>query len=107
MVGDYLRRTHVGLDFFDASINRVAAWTIGTRNILRALLIALLEPTAQLQSLEKEGDYTARMALFESVKSLPFGAVWNHYCQTAGVPRDSEFMTPIKDYETDVLSKRG
>lgn len=107
VVGDYLSRTHVGLDFFDASINRVAAWTIGTRNILRALLIALLEPTAQLQGLEKEGDYTARMALFESVKSLPFGAVWNHYCETVGVPLDGELMTPIKDYEQQVLSKRG
>ncbi len=107
VVGDYLSRTHVGLDFFDASINRVAAWTIGTRNILRALLIALLEPTAQLQSLEKEGDYTARMALFESVKSLPFGAVWNHYCKTVGVPLDTGLMTPIKDYEQQVLSKRS
>lgn len=106
VVGDYLDRTHVGLDFFDASINRVAAWSIGTRNILRALLIALLEPTSQLQELEHKGDFTARMALFESLKTLPFGAIWNQYCETNGVPLDGALMDPIREYEKRVLSQR-
>jgi L-rhamnose isomerase len=107
VVGDYLDRTHVGLDFFDASINRVAAWSIGTRNILRALLIALLEPTAQLQELERKGDFTGRMAIFESLKTLPFGAIWNQYCETNDVPLDSGLMGPIESYEKEVLSTRN
>ena len=107
VVGDYLNRTHVGLDFFDASINRVAAWSIGTRNILRALLIALLEPTAQLQELERKGDFTARMALFESLKTLPFGAIWNQYCESNQVPLDGGLMDPIREYEKRVLSQRA
>jgi L-rhamnose isomerase len=106
VVGDYLGRTSVGLDFFDASINRVAAWSIGTRNILRALLIALLEPTDRLQAMERKADYTSRMALFESLKSLPFGAVWNHYCELKGTPTDNELLTPIQAYENAVLSQR-
>jgi len=107
VVGNYLERTHVGLDFFDASINRVAAWSIGTRNILRALLIALLEPTKNLQSLEREGDYTARMALFESLKSMPFGAVWNQYCESKDTPQDQQLLNPIRSYEKEVLAKRS
>ncbi|MDA0346862.1 MAG: L-rhamnose isomerase [Verrucomicrobia bacterium] len=107
VVGNYLERTHVGLDFFDASINRVAAWSIGTRNILRALLIALLEPTTKLQNLESEGNYTSRMALFESLKSMPFGAVWNHYCESQETPVDLGLMTPIDSYEKEVLAKRS
>ena len=107
VVGDYLDRTHVGLDFFDASINRVAAWSIGTRNILRALLIALLEPTAQLQELERKGDFTGRMAIFESLKTLPFGAIWNQYCETNDVPLDSGLMGPIESYEKEVLATRN
>jgi L-rhamnose isomerase len=78
--GDFLERVHIGLDFFDASINRVAAWVIGTRNALRALLVALLEPIDQLRELEVAGDYTSRLALLEELKSLPFGAVWDCYC---------------------------
>ena len=107
VVGNYLERTHVGLDFFDASINRVAAWSIGTRNILRALLIALLEPTTKLQNLESEGNYTSRMALFESLKSMPFGAIWNHYCESQETPVDLGLMTPIDSYEKEVLAKRS
>jgi L-rhamnose isomerase len=107
VVGNYLERTHVGLDFFDASINRVAAWSIGTRNILRALLIALLEPTKNLQSLERKGDYTARMALFESLKSMPFGAVWNQYCESKDTPQDQQLLNPIRSYEKEVLAKRS
>lgn len=107
VVGDYLDRTHVGLDFFDASINRVAAWSIGTRNILRALLVALLEPTNTLQEAERTGDFTSRMALFESLKTMPFGAVWNQYCETNEVPLDAGLMDPIREYEKNVLSQRG
>ncbi len=71
-------RVHIGLDFFDASINRVAAWVIGTRNMKKALLRALLEPTDQLRQLEASGDYTARLALLEEQKSLPWQAVWEN-----------------------------
>jgi L-rhamnose isomerase len=78
--GNYLSRVHIGLDFFDASINRIAAWTIGTRNALRALLLALLEPLEQLRALEMSGDYTTRLALLEELKGLPFGAVWDYHC---------------------------
>ncbi len=105
--GEYLARTHIGLDFFDASINRVAAWAIGTRNALRALLLALLEPIEQLHTLEACGDYTARLALLETIKGLPFGAVWDYYCLTQNVPVGFDFMTEIKTYEKNVLAKRS
>ena len=105
--GDYLGRTHIGLDFFDASINRVAAWTIGTRNMIKALLLAMLEPTAQLQKVELEGDVTSRLAMMEDIKSMPFGAVWDHYCESKGVPVDGKWLLEVKKYEEGVLSKRG
>lgn len=105
--GSYLGQTHIGLDFFDASINRVAAWVIGTRNALRALLIALLEPTAQLRALEAEGDLTARLALMEAVKSLPWGAIWDYHCLRSGVPVDGSFLQVIRDYERSVLAARA
>ena len=81
----YADRVHIGLDFFDASINRIAAWVIGTRNMLRALLFALLEPPA-IREAEQAGDHTARLALQEEAKGLPFGAVWDHYCAVKEVP---------------------
>ena len=84
--GDFLDRVHIGLDFFDASINRVAAWVIGARNMLKALLMALLEPTDTLLQLELDGDFTGRLALMEEQKSLPFGAVWDHYCLNVECP---------------------
>ncbi len=105
--GDYLGRTHIGLDYFDASINRVAAWVIGTRNMLKALLKALLEPTARLRALEASGDYTSRLVLQEEIKTLPFGAVWDRYCESAGVPRGQAWLDEVKRYERDVLSKRS
>ena len=105
--GDYLGRTHIGLDFFDASINRVAAWTIGTRNMIKALLIAMLEPTATLRTLEREGDLTGRLALMEDVKSMPFGAVWDRYCAQQDVPTDGTWIDDVRIYEEQVLSKRG
>jgi L-rhamnose isomerase len=104
--GDYLARTHIGLDFFDASINRIAAWTIGTRNMIRALLIALLEPTKQLKAFEAEGDYTSRLALMEECKTLPFGPVWDEYCARMGVPVGMDWMKEVKAYENKVLAKR-
>ena len=104
--GGLLGRVHIGLDFFDASINRVAAWIIGTRCTLRALLMALLEPTAKLRELEAEGDYTSRLAMLEELKALPFGAIWDHYCQRHNVPIGSAWLEPVKRYERDVLSQR-
>ena len=105
--GDYLRRTHIGLDFFDASINRIAAWVIGTRNMLRALCLAMLEPHAQYKKLERAGDYTSRLALMEEAKSLPFGAVWDFHCLKQDVPVGEAWLADVKAYERDVLSKRG
>jgi L-rhamnose isomerase len=100
-----LSRTHIGLDFFDASINRIAAWTIGTRNTLKALLIALLEPPA-LREAEKAGDLTARLALMEDAKAMPWGAVWDAYCEQQGVPAGNQWLGAVRDYESKVLSKR-
>ncbi len=105
--GDYLGRTHIGLDFFDASINRVAAWVIGARNMLRALCIALLEPTATLRQLERAGDYTSRLALMEEAKSLPFGAVWDYHCWQQGVPVGEAWLAEVMQYEKAVLSQRS
>ena len=104
--GGYLDRVHIGLDFFDASINRVAAWTIGARNALRALLMALLEPHATLRELENSGNYTRRLALLEELKGLPFGAVWDYHCLTQNVPVGYAFMDEIAAYEKNVLSAR-
>lgn len=105
--GDYLGRTHIGLDYFDASINRVAAWAIGTRNALRALLLALLEPIDHLRTLEQAGDYTARLALLEALKSMPFGAVWDYHCLQQGVPVGMAMLDEIRAYEARVLTGRG
>ncbi len=104
--GDYLGRTHIGLDYFDASINRVAAWTIGARNVLKALLKALVEPIDRLGTAERAGDYTARLALLEEAKTLPFGAVWDYYCETSGVPVGDAWLTEVRRYERDVLTAR-
>jgi len=105
--GDYLDRTHIGLDFFDASINRIAAWVIGTRCMLKALLLALLEPTAKLQQMEAGGDLTSRLAWLEELKTLPFGAVWDHYCAKSNVPAGDAWLSEVKVYEKNVLSKRS
>ena len=105
--GNYLDRTHIGLDFFDASINRIAAWVIGTRNALKALLMALLEPAERLKGYEKDGDFTSRLAMLEELKMLPFHAVWDMVCAQQNVPVGFEFMNDIKQYESAVLSKRN
>jgi L-rhamnose isomerase len=104
--GDYLGRVHIGLDFFDASINRVAAWVIGARNTLKALLLALLEPTRTLRAQEAAGDYTGRLATLEELKSLPSGAVWDYHCLRQDVPVGPDWLARVRTYERDVLSQR-
>ena len=104
---DALERVHIGLDFFDASINRIGAWAIGTRNACRGLLMALLEPRDLLRSYENAGDYTGRLALLEELKGLPFGAVWDYYCAAQEVPVGIAMMDEIREYERTVLSGRG
>jgi L-rhamnose isomerase len=104
--GGYLERVHIALDFFDASINRVSAWVTGTRCMLKALLIALLEPTAKLRKLEAGGDYTSRLAMLEEIKGLPFGAVWDYYCKRQDVPSGPDWLKEVKDYEASVTNLR-
>ncbi|EXU76929.1 L-rhamnose isomerase [Erwinia mallotivora] len=99
-------KVHIGLDFFDASINRIAAWVIGTRNAKKALLRALLEPVDRLKKLELEGDYTARLALLEEQKCLPWQAVWETYCLRHDVPADASWLGEVRHYEQHILSKR-
>ncbi|MCY2931821.1 MAG: L-rhamnose isomerase [Planctomycetota bacterium] len=105
--GNFLSRVHIGLDYFDASINRVAAWVIGTRSMLKALLAAFLEPIAKLRAVEIAGDFTARLALLEEAKSLPLGAVWDHYCLAHAAPVGAAWLDEVKAYEKAVQSKRG
>jgi L-rhamnose isomerase len=104
--GEFLDRTYIALDFFDASINRVAAWTIGMRCAMKALLIALLEPIAELRGYEEKGDFTSRLAMLEELKTLPFGAVWDQFCLTQNVPVSTDWLAEVQKYEKDVLSKR-
>ena len=104
--GAYLDRVHIGLDYFDASINRIAAWVIGTRNALKALLLALLEPVDTLRSHEASGNLTARLALMEELKSMPFGTVWDAYCHRQIVPVGASYLDTIADYERTELAKR-
>lgn len=105
--GQFLGRTSIGLDYFDASINRVAAWVIGTRNAQKCLLAALLEPTAKLRDAEAAGDHTSRLALLEELKTLPLGAVWEEHCRRLNTPGDRAWLSEIKTYERDVLAQRG
>lgn len=103
---DLFDRVHIGLDFFDASINRIAAWVIGTRNMKKALLRALLEPTDMLKKLETGGDYTARLALLEEQKCLPWQAVWDMYCLRHDVPVGGQWLDNVRHYEKTELAKR-
>jgi len=100
-------RLHLGLDYFDASINRVAAWVIGARSLMKALLVALLEPTKKLRELEAEADLTGRLAWMEAVKGLPWGAVWDWHCERQGVMGEGYWLGEIRRYERDVLARRG
>jgi len=106
LANGYTARVHLGLDYFDASINRIAAWVIGARNLLRALLLALLEPPA-IRAAELSGDTTARLALQQEACSLPFGAVWDYYCETQNVPVGETWMVEMKAHEKTVLNKRN
>lgn len=104
--GDFLGRVHIGLDFFDASINRIAAWTIGTRAMIRQLLIAMLEPTPRLRQMEIDGDFTSRLAMLEELKTMPFGAVWDYYCLKHDAPVGIQWMVETRKYEAEVTSRR-
>lgn len=99
-------KVHIGLDFFDASINRIAAWVIGIRNTQKAILLGLLEPSATLFKAEADGDYTKRLALMEELKTMPFGAVWDEFLLRAGLQPGALWIDDVKKYEKDVLSKR-
>ncbi|MFP3124719.1 MULTISPECIES: L-rhamnose isomerase [Bacillaceae] len=103
---DAADKVMIGLDFFDASINRVAAWTIGTRNMIKALLYAMLTPNAYLKQLQEDGNFTERLALMEEFKTYPFGAIWDYYCEQAGVPVKETWLEEVKQYEKEVLAKR-
>lgn len=104
---DALDKVLIGLDFFDASINRVAAWVVGTRNAQKALLYALLEPNEQLKSLQDSASFTEKMVRMEQMKTMPFGDIWEHYCELQGVPNDVDWFEEARRYENDVLLKRG
>ena len=104
---DALDRVHIGLDYFDASINRIGAYVIGTRAAQKCLLRALLEPLAQLRKYEAEDKGFERLALLEEEKALPFAAVWDMYCQRNDVPVGTDFIPEIEKYEAEVLSKRA
>ena len=103
---DFVEKTHIGLDFFDASINRIAAWVIGMRNMQKALLLALLEPTAMLKEYEVNFDFTSRLAMLEEIKTLPAGAVWDYFCEINNVPVGEAWLKEVRAYEKDVLHKR-
>jgi L-rhamnose isomerase len=103
---DLLHRTYIGLDYFDASINRIAAWIIGSRNTLKALLIAFLEP-ASVRMAEESGDLTARLLWMEESKSLPWSLVWDKFCEMQEVPCGHAWWGDVKEYETNILSQRS
>lgn len=101
-----LAKTNIGLDFFDATINRIAAWVIGTRNTQKALLKAMLEPIDQLKEMELNFDFTSRMAYTEELKDFPSAAVWNYFCYQNNVPVGLDWLTEVQAYEKDVLANR-
>jgi L-rhamnose isomerase len=105
--GGFLGRVKIGLDFFDASINRVAAWVIAARGVLKAFLTAMLEPATNLRQMERRGNHTGRLALLEELKTMPAGIVWNEYCRRQGVPAGIEWLNEIKKYERGVLTRRA
>ena len=101
------RRVHIGLDYFDGSINRISAWTIGARNMYKALLFALLEPADLLRNAENSGDFGTRLGIMEELKTMPFTAVWKEYCERCGVPSGLNFLDEVKAYEKNITSKRS
>ena len=102
-----LQDIHVGLDFFDGSINRLGAWTIGSRSTLQGLLLAFLQPYEVLLQYEQEERYYERLALLEGLKTMPFGSVWEHYCESSGAPTDAGTIDAVIQYERSVLAKRN
>ena len=104
---DLLERAHIGLDYFDATVNRIGAWTIGVRAMLKALLSALLDPLAELRRCENDGDYTGRLALLEEMKTMPLAAVWDYYCEKQSVPVGTAWIDEMRKYEKNVQFKRG
>lgn len=103
---DFFSRVNIGLDFFDASINRIGAYVVGTRAAKKSFLFALLEPTSKLKEMEEAGQNFERLAMLEELKSKPFGAVWDYYCLQNNVAVDEDYISEIQQYEKDVLSKR-
>ncbi|MGA9519450.1 MAG: L-rhamnose isomerase [Trichococcus sp.] len=103
---DLLDKTFIGMDFFDATINRVAAMVIGARSTVKSLLLGMLSPIETLKDAESTGDFTTRLAVTEEMKSYPFGAVWEFYCQQQNVPAGTEWLTEVKDYEQKILTER-
>ena len=104
--GNMWERVHFALDYFDASINRIAAWAIGARALLKSILISLLEPSALIQQEEANGRYTERLALLEETKSLPWGSVWDKYCCDQSVPAGRDWLPQVQEYEQSVLATR-
>ena len=102
-----LDRVHFALDYFDASLNRVAAWVIGARATLKALLAALLEPVSRLREMDAAGDGAGKLAMLEEQKTMPLGAVWDYYCLRTGVPAGQEWISETRKYEAQVLNRRG
>ena len=102
-----LNRVNIALDFFDASLNRIGAYVIGTRSSLKSFLIALLEPTDKLRKYEEAGNNFARLALLEELKTMPFGAVWDYYCLKKVVSVGEEWIKEVQNYENFILSKRS
>jgi len=103
---DALDKVHIGLDYFDASINRIGAYVVGTRATQKCLLRALLEPIAQLREYEANGQFFERLALLEEAKALPWNAVWDMYCLRNNVPVGETFIADVQQYEKEVTSKR-
>jgi L-rhamnose isomerase len=106
ILNEYEKRVHIGLDYFDASINRIAAWVIGMRNARKAMLKAALTPIDKIREAEASGDYTKRLAMLEENKSLPFAPVWDYYCMKCGVPVGVDWLREVSDYENKVFALR-
>lgn len=104
---DALDRVFIATDFFDASINRIAAWVLGVRSVQKALLYALLQSHEKLQELQDKGDYTSLLVMQEELKTAPFGDIWAQYCRECRVPQDGEWLDAVRKYERDVLAQRN
>ena len=101
-----LKDVHIGLDFFDGTMNRVGAYAVGARSSLKGLLLAMLQPQKRMVEYERKGDYFGRMALLELCKTMPFGIVWDRYCEIMNAPLERDILSLVTGYEDKVLSKR-